>query len=129
MSYFYLNNIGDSNIKKDPIEILITHAIQDKSLLEDVLNEKFARKVKIKHKVRGERAKWILMAKENAMLALKQKLLMDENLFFYFHKACPLNKKKSYFLYRSVKNMERLNQVLYPNILANILLLQMTGYL
>ena len=80
LSYFYLNNIGDSNIKKDPIEILITHAIQDKSLLEDVLNEKFARKVKIKHKVRGERAKWILMAKENAMLALKQKLLMDENL-------------------------------------------------
>ena len=77
LSHFYLNNM---DVKKYSLEILLSHDIDDKKLLENVFNERFERKIKIKHNVRGERAKWLAMAKENAILNLKQKLAIDENL-------------------------------------------------
>jgi len=49
-------------------------------LLENVLYEKLQRKIKIKYKVRGEKSKWLMLAKENAKLDLKKKLAIDENL-------------------------------------------------
>ena len=77
LSQFYLSNM---DVKKYSLEILLSHDIDDKKLLENVFNERFERKIKIKHNVRGERAKWLAMAKENAILNLKQKLAIDENL-------------------------------------------------
>ena len=77
LSHFYLSNM---DVKKYSLEILLSHDIDDKKLLENVFNERFERKIKIKHNVRGERAKWLVMAKENAILNLKQKLAIDENL-------------------------------------------------
>ena len=77
LSHFYLSNM---DVKKYSLEILLSHDIDDKKLLENVFNERFERKIKIKHNVRGERAKWLAMAKENAILNLKQKLAIDENL-------------------------------------------------
>ena len=77
LSHFYLRS---QDHKKYSLEILLSHDIEDMELLENVLNDKFERKIKIKHKVRGERAKWLAMAKENAALDLKQKLAIDENL-------------------------------------------------
>lgn len=77
LSHFYLSNI---DAKKYSLEILLSHDIDDKKLLENVFNERFERKIKIKYNVRGERAKWLAMAKENAILNLKQKLAIDENL-------------------------------------------------
>ena len=77
LSQFYLSNM---DVKKYSLEILLSHDIDDKKLLENVFNERFERKIKIKHNVRGERAKWLAMAKENAIFNLKQKLAIDENL-------------------------------------------------
>ena len=77
LSHFYLSNM---DVKKYSLEILLSHDIDDKKLLENVFNERFERKIKIKHNVRGERAKWLAMAKENAIFNLKQKLAIDENL-------------------------------------------------
>ena len=91
LSHFYLSNM---DLKKYSLEILLSHDIDDKKLLENVFNERFERKIKIKHNVRGERAKWLAMAKENAILNLKQKLAIDENLNKRFHALQKLLKIK-----------------------------------
>ena len=77
LSQFYLNN---KKLKKYPAEILVSHDINEKTLLETVIYEKFKQNIKIKYKVRGERAKWLSIAKENATLDLRQKLAINENL-------------------------------------------------
>ena len=74
---FYLNN---KKLKKYPAEILVRHDIDEKTLVETVIYEKFKQNIKIKYKVRGERAKWLSIAKENAALDLRQKLAINENL-------------------------------------------------
>jgi excinuclease ABC subunit C len=56
-----------------PGEILLSHAIEESSLIETVLGERAARKVKLKHRVRGERSRWLKMAIGNAALALEQR--------------------------------------------------------
>ncbi len=55
-------------------EILLSDSIEDSAAMESILSEQQGRKVKLKHQVRGERAKWIAMAKDNAQIALSQKL-------------------------------------------------------
>ena len=77
LSQFYLNN---KKLKKYPAEILVSHDIDEKTLVETVIYEKFKQNIKIKYKVRGERAKWLSIAKENATLDLRQKLAINENL-------------------------------------------------
>ncbi len=77
LSQFYLNN---KKLKKYPAEILVSHDIDEKALVETVIYEKFKQNIKIKFKVRGERAKWLSIAKENATLDLRQKLAINENL-------------------------------------------------
>ena len=77
LSQFYLNN---KKLKKYPAEILVSHDIGEKALVETVIHEKFKQNIKIKYKVRGERAKWLSIAKENATLDLRQKLAINENL-------------------------------------------------
>ncbi len=77
LSQFYLNN---KKLKKYPAEILVSHDIDEKTLVETVIYEKFKQNIKIKFKVRGERAKWLSIAKENATLDLRQKLAINENL-------------------------------------------------
>jgi excinuclease ABC subunit C len=57
-----------------PAEILLSHAIEESALIEAVLGDRAARKVVLKHRVRGERARRLNMAIENAALALKQRL-------------------------------------------------------
>ena len=77
LSQFYLNN---KKLKKYPTEILVSHDIDEKILVETVIYEKFKQNIKIKFKVRGERAKWLSIAKENATIDLRQKLAINENL-------------------------------------------------
>ena len=77
ISQFYLSEI---KVKKYPTEILISHDFEGKSLIESVLREKFEKSIKIKAKVRGERLKWLQMAKDNAMFSLRQKLATSESL-------------------------------------------------
>ncbi len=60
--------------KSVPKEILVNHFPEDKEWLESVLTEQSEHKVAIKQNVRGERAKWVKMAFENAQNALNSRL-------------------------------------------------------
>ncbi len=54
-----------------PVEILLSHAIADRQVLQSVLAERCQRKVLISHKIRGERARWVELAVNNAKSALE----------------------------------------------------------
>jgi excinuclease ABC subunit C len=49
-----------------PAEIILDTGIEDAPLLEAELGERMGRKVAIRHKVRGDRARWLDMARTNA---------------------------------------------------------------
>ncbi len=71
LAQFYLSKSVDRTV---PPQILISHALEDQQTLEDVLSERVGRRVSIAARLRGERARWISMAMENARLALGQRL-------------------------------------------------------
>ncbi|KFN42908.1 excinuclease ABC subunit UvrC [Arenimonas oryziterrae] len=56
--------------KRPPREIVLSHAIPDLALFEKVFSEQANRRVEIKTSVRGERARYLEMARSNAELAL-----------------------------------------------------------
>ena len=60
--------------KPVPAEILLGAEVDDLSLLEAALSEQAGRRVSIKPRVRGERARWLEMAKGNALVALRARL-------------------------------------------------------
>tara|TARA_R110000782_G_scaffold235939_16_gene322050 strand:- start:185 stop:1954 length:1770 start_codon:yes stop_codon:yes gene_type:complete len=76
LSQFYLN---PNSQQKIPSEILISHNIDAIRLVEEVISEKAKKKIKLKSKVRGERAKWLGMTQENANLTLKHKLASNKS--------------------------------------------------
>lgn len=63
-----------------PREILLTHAVEEVSDVETLLSEQQGRKVRIRHSVRGERARWLEMAANNAKQALAVRLASDQTL-------------------------------------------------
>ncbi|NIR32140.1 MAG: excinuclease ABC subunit UvrC [Gammaproteobacteria bacterium] len=68
---YYLTASSDRPV---PAEILVSERLAEVTLLEKVLSERAERKVSIVHQVRGERARWLDMARANADLALAQRL-------------------------------------------------------
>jgi excinuclease ABC subunit C len=64
---YYLN-------KEVPQEILVSHSFEDMDLLSEVLTRQGERKVTLRERVRGERARWIEMAVRNAENALAARL-------------------------------------------------------
>ncbi|MFO1435958.1 MAG: excinuclease ABC subunit UvrC [Gammaproteobacteria bacterium] len=70
LTQHYLDSAGDDVV---PPLIVISHAIAGIDVLCDALSQHAAHKVSIRHDVRGERARWLTMASENAELALKQR--------------------------------------------------------
>jgi excinuclease ABC subunit C len=56
--------------QRPPREIVLSHAIDDVELLEKVLGTQAGRKVEIKSSVRADRARFLELAKNNAVLAL-----------------------------------------------------------
>jgi excinuclease ABC subunit C len=56
--------------KKPPREIVLSHAIPDAELYERVFSENAGRRVELKCKVRGERARFLQLAQSNAEHAL-----------------------------------------------------------
>ncbi len=81
LSQFYLN---PNSQQKIPSEILISHNIDAIRLVEEVISEKAKKKIKLKSKVRGERAKWLGMTQENADLTLKHKLASNKSQYKRF---------------------------------------------
>ena len=65
---YYLSN---ENI---PSKIMISEEIEDKDLLEQILSEKSGRKVEIKHPQKGEKLRFVEMAKNNAKVSLENKV-------------------------------------------------------
>src|SRR5512138_1737372 len=59
--------------REAPNEILIDQPIEDADLLEATLSQKMERAVRIRSGVRGVRARWLGMARENAELGLKMR--------------------------------------------------------
>lgn len=71
LGQYYLNKNRQQKISP---EILLSHNIDDIDLIESVISDKAGKKIKIKTQVRGERAKWLTMARENVQLTLSQKM-------------------------------------------------------
>ena len=61
--------------QRPPREIVLSHAIPDVELLQEVFSAQAGRKVEIKPVVRGERARYLDIARQNAALALATALL------------------------------------------------------
>lgn len=75
MSQYYLS---DTHNRQVPVELLVSHRIEDAKTLMDVLSSKRKKVVRIKHNHRSERRKWIEMALNNAEIALKTRLSSKE---------------------------------------------------
>ena len=68
---FYLAGNADRDI---PPDIIVSEEIDDAAWLLDTLTDKRGAAVRLRHEVRGERAKWVEMAKTNADIALEQRI-------------------------------------------------------
>ncbi len=60
--------------KQIPKEIIVSHKPEEKTLLQEALSNAAGHGVKILNGVRGERARWLQMAQQNARLALDSRL-------------------------------------------------------
>ena len=72
----YLRNRAVSGLPK---EILLSHEPENSKLLQEVISSHIKRQIKIKYRCRGDRAKWVKMASENAKLSLTQHLANKES--------------------------------------------------
>jgi excinuclease ABC subunit C len=68
---YYLNAAANRPI---PAEILVSEPIDDVEILEAALSDVAERRVSVRHRVRGNRARWLQMANTNAELVLDQRL-------------------------------------------------------
>ncbi len=67
--------IGQMYLERDPPrELLVSHALPERTLLEQALGKASGHAVRIQSAPRGERARWVEMARHNAQLALAQRL-------------------------------------------------------
>lgn len=57
-----------------PELIITSEALADKTLFEEVLSAQAQKKIRIVHKARKEKAKWLVLAKNNAQIALNHKI-------------------------------------------------------
>ncbi|MCP1726816.1 excinuclease ABC subunit C [Natronospira proteinivora] len=62
-----------------PREIITAAAIPEAEVLAETLSEQAGRKVAVRHRVRGDRARWLQMAAENASQAIASRLATDEH--------------------------------------------------
>jgi len=67
-----------------PESIIVSHAIQELSVLQDALVEKRGAKVDISHNVRGHRAGWQRLTQTNAEQQLANQLASKQNIFKRF---------------------------------------------
>lgn len=63
-----------------PNELIVSHLPEEADLLESILGQQQGRKVAIRGRVRGDRARWLEMAASNAKQALAVRLASDMTL-------------------------------------------------
>jgi len=85
ISQYYLSG-GTSKHSRRPIPVQLVVSIKpdEHAWLEQALSEHSGHKVKISHKVRGERARWLKMAQDNADYAVTQHLSSKRSLLKRF---------------------------------------------
>ena len=81
ISQYYL---GEHSLHAVPDEILLNLAPEGAELLQAVLSEQCGRQVKLSHRLRGERARWVQMAVANALSALAARAGSNANLLNRF---------------------------------------------
>ncbi len=67
------------NSREIPERIIVSEALAEQTLYEEMLSQRAGRKVSIQSSVRGKRARWLEMALANARLALGSKIETREN--------------------------------------------------
>ena len=72
--YYLGAGTASSGRRPVPAQIIINTELEDVAWLEQALSEHAGHKVKISHSVRGERARWLKMAQDNAENAVMQHL-------------------------------------------------------
>ena len=78
---YYLARSGARSV---PAEILLSEEIGSAGALAEAIGAQAGRKVTIRHRVRGDRARWISMAQKNAELSVKQRLADRSNILSRF---------------------------------------------
>lgn len=77
LAAYYLNDRSDGQW---PAEIIIEFELEDQQTLSAAIAERFGRKVRIAHRVRGERAAWMRLAQQNLQQTLDTLLLARTSL-------------------------------------------------
>ncbi len=57
-----------------PAEILLSHAVESREALEEALSGEAGHRVRLRHALRGQRARWVAMAADNARQSLAIRL-------------------------------------------------------
>lgn len=60
--------------RETPAELLLSHAVADREVLEEALSGDAGHRVRITHRVRGDRRRWVDMAARNADHALQARI-------------------------------------------------------
>lgn len=63
-----------------PAEVILDQEIEDADAIGEAIRERFGRRVRVTCRVRGERAAWVRLARQNLEQALQSQLLARENL-------------------------------------------------
>jgi excinuclease ABC subunit C len=66
--------------REAPAEIIVAGDIDDRELLEEGLGERSGHRVQIRHRVRGDRQRWLRMASTNASEGLKLKIASNATI-------------------------------------------------
>ncbi len=71
VSQYYLQQQG---VQQQTTEILLSHPLDDNEAMQQAISERAGRQVRLSSQVRGDRARWIRMAMNNAEIALKARM-------------------------------------------------------
>ena len=102
---YYLNN---ENI---PSKIMISEEIEDKELLEEILTQKSSRKVEIRHPQKGEKLRFVEMAKNNAKVSLENKVNDKYNILNELKELLDLEKLPRKIECYDISNLSGTNMV------------------
>ncbi len=84
LSQHYLAVEGGQSGRDIPTEILLSHMPENMALLEQALNIQEDRKIRLATRLRGQRARWVKMARQNAEQALSLRLSSKANMLQRF---------------------------------------------
>ena len=102
---YYLNN---ENI---PSKIMVSEEIEDKELLEEILNKKVGRKVEIRNPQKGEKLRFVEMAKNNAKVSLDNKVNDKYNILNELKELLNLDKLPRKIECYDISNLSGTNMV------------------